>query len=171
MERANEESTLSSSLNRERMLERFRQTLLGLSKELGQSLVGETLAARPPIVLHEEGNGYVYSLVCLRAHDYWTLTSREREVTVLVQHGLDNKGIGTSLGTSPATVATHLRSIFRKLGISSRNELLVGTACVAARRPPEGEPKVNPPACPNSGHEPGCHQQRERLARQEAPDR
>jgi len=53
------------------------------------------------------------------------LTSREREVSVLVAEGLSNKQIGDRLFISPTTVRHHLTSIFRKLELSSRFELIV----------------------------------------------
>jgi DNA-binding CsgD family transcriptional regulator len=54
-----------------------------------------------------------------------------------VAEGLSNPQIATRMFISRRTVATHLTSIFRKLGISSRAEL----AAHAARRhdPAEGE--------------------------------
>ena len=55
-----------------------------------------------------------------------SLTPREREVSMLVaEKGLTNKQIGAELFISPTTVRHHLHSIFGKLGISSRFELIV----------------------------------------------
>jgi len=121
--------TLSPPLNRQRILSRFREFLVEFSHDLEEDLIAST-GARPPIVLHEEGDGYVYSLVCLPVLDYLALTSREREVTGLIQRGMANKAIAATLGMSPATVATHVRSIFKKL--TSRTELLVGVATPAS---------------------------------------
>jgi len=124
MERA-DQVPLDASLNRQRFLNRFRALLLELSEKLRDdpALLGNPSA---PIVLHE-GEGYVCSLVCLPAHDYGELTSREREVAALVQAGLPNKSIAVELGTTTGTVAAHLRSIFKKLRITSRSELLAGS--------------------------------------------
>ena len=127
--------TLSPPLNRQRILSRFREFLLEFSHDLEEDLIANTGSSRPPIVLHEEGDGYVYSLVCLPVLDYLALTSREREVTGLIQRGMANKAIAATLGMSPATVATHLRSIFKKLGITSRTELLVGVPSVPSSAP------------------------------------
>jgi DNA-binding CsgD family transcriptional regulator len=48
------------------------------------------------------------------------LTSAEGEVAELVSTGLTNKQIAAALYCSPYTVDSHLRAIFRKLGVSSR---------------------------------------------------
>jgi ATP/maltotriose-dependent transcriptional regulator MalT len=48
------------------------------------------------------------------------LTKREGEVLTLVAAGLSNRQIAGSLVISEKTVQNHLRSIFDKLGVSSR---------------------------------------------------
>lgn len=48
------------------------------------------------------------------------LTSREEEVVEHVRRGLSNKDIARQMGISLGTVRAHLRSIFRKLEVSSR---------------------------------------------------
>ena len=53
------------------------------------------------------------------------LTSREREVATLVCEGLKNKEIGERLFISETTVRHHMSSIFAKLKVSTRFELLV----------------------------------------------
>jgi DNA-binding NarL/FixJ family response regulator len=53
------------------------------------------------------------------------LTFRERDVSILVADGLSNKQIGDELFISAVTVRHHLSSVFRKLHISSRFELIV----------------------------------------------
>jgi DNA-binding CsgD family transcriptional regulator len=49
------------------------------------------------------------------------LTSREAEVLELVAEGLTNIQVAQRLFLSPRTVDTHLTSIYRKLGVSSRS--------------------------------------------------
>jgi DNA-binding NarL/FixJ family response regulator len=56
-----------------------------------------------------------------------TLTEREREVIALVGEGLKNKQIGDRLSISETTVRHHLTSIFAKLGVESRLELVIFT--------------------------------------------
>ena len=51
------------------------------------------------------------------------LTPREREVVSLVIAGHGNKSIARLLGASPWTVKNHLRSVFRKTGVSNRTAL------------------------------------------------
>jgi two-component system nitrate/nitrite response regulator NarL len=53
------------------------------------------------------------------------LTAREREVIALVSEGLKNKIIGERLFISETTVTHHLSSVYSKLGVSDRLELVV----------------------------------------------
>ncbi|HRQ66859.1 MAG TPA: response regulator transcription factor [Xanthomonadaceae bacterium] len=48
------------------------------------------------------------------------LTSREIEMVRMVAEGLRNKEIGRRLDITEGTVKTHLRNIYRKLGLDSR---------------------------------------------------
>ncbi len=52
-----------------------------------------------------------------------TLTRREEEVVALVARGLTNRDIAKELHLSEHTVATHLRRIFKKLGLRSRAQI------------------------------------------------
>ncbi|HEV3429667.1 MAG TPA: LuxR C-terminal-related transcriptional regulator [Paraburkholderia sp.] len=52
------------------------------------------------------------------------LTHREEQIARLVRDGLSNKAIARDLEVSQPTVKTHLLRMFRKLGVSSRTELV-----------------------------------------------
>jgi DNA-binding NarL/FixJ family response regulator len=52
------------------------------------------------------------------------LTARELEILRLVQDGAANKEIGFALGITDNTVKVHLQSVYRKLNVSTRGELL-----------------------------------------------
>jgi DNA-binding NarL/FixJ family response regulator len=56
-----------------------------------------------------------------------SLTEREREVVTLMSQGLRNKQIAERLGISETTVRHHLTSIFAKLGVNDRLELVIYT--------------------------------------------
>ena len=50
------------------------------------------------------------------------LTDREREILALMAEGRSNQGVGHKLFLSPKTVETHVRAIFRKLGLEQAED-------------------------------------------------
>lgn len=61
----------------------------------------------------------------LQRDEFWPgarqgLTQRESEILSYVVSGLSNRGIATKLVIGDETVKSHLRSIYRKLGVSDR---------------------------------------------------
>lgn len=53
------------------------------------------------------------------------LTEREKEISQLIRAGLRNRAIAEKCGLTEGTVKVHLHSIFQKLGVKSRAELIV----------------------------------------------
>lgn len=51
------------------------------------------------------------------------LSERERQVTRYVAFGMRNLEVASKLAISPHTVRTHVQHIFRKLGVSNREQL------------------------------------------------
>ena len=64
------------------------------------------------------------------ARGWDALTEAELRVIGLVTEGLTNPQIAKRLFVSAQTVKTHMKNVFRKLGVSSRAEL----AALAARK-------------------------------------
>jgi DNA-binding NarL/FixJ family response regulator len=75
-----------------------------------------------------------------------SLTDREREVIALIAEGLKNKEIGKRLFISETTVTHHLSSIFSKLGVSDRLELVIyAFSRNLAKMPQKATRPRNPP--------------------------
>jgi two-component system, NarL family, nitrate/nitrite response regulator NarL len=64
------------------------------------------------------------------------LTEREREIITLVGEGLRNKEIGKRAAISEPTVRNHLTSIFSKLEVSDRFELIIFAYRYGLAKPP-----------------------------------
>ena len=80
----------------------------------GEALVGAIVQLRP-------GPGAAGLIVPgSSTHGWRGLTDTEQSVAVLAADGLTNREIGERLFMSRFTVDTHIRSIYRKLGVNSR---------------------------------------------------
>ena len=77
-------------------------------------------AARIAVTLRAAAPAETFDLLCLA----YGLTHRERDVVRAIVAGLDTRGATERLVISRHTVQDHLKSVFRKVQISSRRELL-----------------------------------------------
>ena len=80
----------------------------------------------------KEGGGHVLDPL---------LTRREGDVLVLLRQGRSNAQIALALQIGVETVRSHARSIYRKLGVASRRELI---GLPAPPRPAPDAPNTTP---------------------------
>ena len=78
----------------------------------------------------------VLSEPTLRATDFPILSQAERQVALLAIGGSSNQAIAASRGVRPRTVVNQLATIYRKLGVSSRSEMVARLVHVVAKRGP-----------------------------------
>jgi two-component system, NarL family, nitrate/nitrite response regulator NarL len=62
-------------------------------------------------------------------HSYSSLTGRERKIVALLSAGMTNKEIANELNVSIETVKKHLRTIFLKLGVRRRTQVVLSRLC------------------------------------------
>ena len=72
-------------------------------------------------IVIERASGPQSATLRLEVHG---VTAREREVATLLARGLGNGEIATALVLSPHTVGDHIKSLFEKLDVGSRQELV-----------------------------------------------
>jgi DNA-binding CsgD family transcriptional regulator len=72
-------------------------------------------------IVLERAAGPETTAVRLEAHG---VTPREREIATLLAQGLSNNEIAATLVLSPYTVQDHMKSLFEKTGVGSRQELV-----------------------------------------------
>lgn len=84
------------------------------------------LPPEPPaqLIAYEIEPGKVLFVHPLPKHTIPGLTATEEEVLTLVLDGWDNASIAAARKTAARTVANQVASIFRKVGVSSRAELV-----------------------------------------------
>ncbi len=102
----------------------------------GQELVNHLRLVREgeTVVDHALAGRVALSAARLSAGEFWSgahlgLTQRESEVLELLVAGHSNKGVASKLVVSEDTVKTHIRGLYRKLGVSDRS----GAIAVALR--------------------------------------
>ena len=52
------------------------------------------------------------------------LTAREQDIALLLSQGASNQDIAAELGISVRTTENHLRSIYSKVGVNSRGQMI-----------------------------------------------
>ena len=94
------------------------------------SLAGAGTEGWTAIIFEPANSGEVAPLLL----EAYGLTRREGEVAQLVLRGLSPAGIGASLSISDFTVQQHLKSVFNKVGVGSRRELVAQVFAAHYRR-------------------------------------
>lgn len=83
------------------------------------------VAVRDALTERRDGSALDQLLVrCLGVHEVAALTRRERDVLLALAQGKRGRDLATCLGVSVNTCRTHLKSVLRKLGVRSQQELL-----------------------------------------------
>ena len=66
----------------------------------------------------------VQEAISARMGERYGLTPREREVLSCLLEGRSYEGVGRTLFISSSTVKTHVKHIYEKVGVKSRDELI-----------------------------------------------
>ncbi len=65
-----------------------------------------------------------FQFVLERLFDEWALTPAERDIALLILKGLNSNEIARARRTASGTIRAQTSSVFRKVGVSSRAELM-----------------------------------------------
>jgi DNA-binding CsgD family transcriptional regulator len=80
------------------------------------------------VTLRDATAGETFDRLC-RIH---ALTRRERQVVAALAAGLDTRAAAERLSISRHTLQDHLKSVFAKIGVSSRRELVATFGTLAS---------------------------------------
>lgn len=78
---------------------------------------------RSPLHIAVEVGGFRYVLLRIPSSGVEELSDRERQIADLLLDGHSNKTIAEKLAVQASTISSHVRNIYRKLGVSSRVDL------------------------------------------------
>lgn len=85
--------------------------------------IDKALAGGRPVSRYVAGHLLKIDDVASTHSEIESLTPREREVVTLIARGFKYREIAEDLGMSQKTLETHMRHVFDKLGVASRNEV------------------------------------------------
>jgi LuxR family maltose regulon positive regulatory protein len=77
-------------------------------------------------------DNHAKSIITSKALTTGSLTNRELDILGLLAQRLRNKEISARLFVSPETVKGHLKNLYQKLGVHTRNEAVIKAAEIAA---------------------------------------
>jgi DNA-binding CsgD family transcriptional regulator len=122
---------VSAVANRARAIATGRAGTEGVARARVRTASGVWLVVRGSALVGDADCRIALTFEPIRPHelapliaDAYELTDRERAVTQLVAYGLPTEAIARRLFLSPWTVQDHLKSIFEKVGVSTRGELV-----------------------------------------------
>jgi len=116
--RAGADGYLLKDMEPEQLLDRVRASLAG------ETVIGETLAARLASALRQEAQDSAAGL----RRDLSLLTEREQQVLRCLADGQSNKRIARTLSITEGTVKVHVKNLLKKLSFRSRVEAAVWMA-------------------------------------------
>jgi DNA-binding CsgD family transcriptional regulator len=124
-------AVVSAVANRARAISAGAAPTAGLARARVRTASGTWLVVRGSAFVGDGDDRAVVTFEPIRPHqlapliaDAYELTDRERAITQLVARGLPTEAIAQRLYLSPWTVQDHLKSIFEKVGVSTRGEVV-----------------------------------------------
>jgi DNA-binding NarL/FixJ family response regulator len=100
-----------------------RDARRALARGADSALLHDSDAATITATVQLAGSGFAVRPLAIQARSTRrALTAREKQVLALVVMGFGNRDIAAKLRVTDRTVKSHLSSVFRKLGVTSRHE-------------------------------------------------